>query len=88
MTWPAPQENGNPAENCGLDRSVDGAGTGDGREVVAHQHGGVSRNEVLAVVAGVSRGLAIGVYTPLLGEPATIEHVAQSQQYDRDQQDQ
>ena len=80
-----PQENGDPAENCGLDRSVDGACTGDGREVVAHQHGGVGRNEVLPVIAGVCRGFMVGVNTPLLCKPRAIEDVAQSKQSECDE---
>ena len=82
-----PQENGNPAENCGLDRSVDGACASDGREMVAHQNGGVSRNKVLTVVAGVGRGFLVGVDAPLLCEPRAVENVAQSKQSDCDDED-
>ena len=82
-----PQENGNPAENCGLDRSVNGACASDGREMVAHQNGGVCRNKVLSVVTGVCRGLVGGINTPLLGKEATIEDVATGQQCDSDDQD-
>ena len=79
-----PQENGNPAEDSGLDRSVDGACASDGREMVTHQNGGVSRNEVLTVVTGVCRGLMVGVNAPLLCQPRAVENVAQSKQSDCD----
>ena len=36
-----PQHHGHPAEHSGLNGAVDGAGTGDGREVMSHQHGGL-----------------------------------------------
>ena len=55
--------------------------------MVTHQNGGVRRNEVLSVVAGVGRGFTIGVYAPLLGKPAAVEHVAESKQHDRDDED-
>ena len=86
-TEDAPQENRHPAEDCSLDRSVNRACAGDGREVVTHQNGGVCRNEVLAVVAGVGRGFTVGVDAPLLCKPAAVEHVAESKQYDRDDED-
>ena len=59
-----PQENGDPTKDGSLDRSVNGAGAGDGGEMVTHQDGGVGRNEVLSVVRCMSRGLAIGVNAP------------------------
>ena len=82
-----PQENGNPAEYCGLDRSVNGACAGDGREMVAHQNGGVCGNKVLSVVTGVRGGFVVGVDAPLFCQPATVEYVAQSEQNNCDDQD-
>ena len=75
-----PQENGNPAEDSGLNRSVNGAGAGDGREMMSHQDGGVGRNEVLSVVTGVCRGFTIGIHAPFLCKEATVENVAACQQ--------
>ena len=75
-----PQENGNPAEDSGLNRSVNGAGAGDGREMMSHQDGGVGRNEVLSVVTGVCRGFTIGIHAPFLCKEATVEDVATCQQ--------
>jgi hypothetical protein len=83
----APQENGDPAKDSGLDRSVNRAGTGDRGEMVTHQNSGVGRNEVLAVVAGVGRGFTVRIYAPLLGKPATIENVAAGEQCNRDDED-
>ena len=53
----APQEHGKPAEHGCLDRSVDGAGTGDGREVMAHQNDRLRGDVVNAVVQLDRRGL-------------------------------
>ena len=82
-----PQEDGDPAENCSLDRSVNGACTGYGREMVAHQNGGVGGNKILSVVAGVCRGLMRGVNAPLLRQEAAVEDVTKSQQHQSDQHD-
>ena len=86
-TEDAPQENRHPAEDCSLDRSVNRACAGDGGEMVTHQDSRVGRNEVLAVVAGVGRGFTVGIYAPLLCQPAAVEHVAESKQYNRDDED-
>ena len=83
----APEEYRNPAENSCLDRSVDRACACDGREMVAHQNGRVGRNEVLSVVAGVCRGLFVGVNTPLLCKPGAIENIAADQQSDCEKKD-
>ena len=55
--------------------------------MVTHQDSRVGRNEVLAVVAGVGRGFTVGVYAPLLCQPAAVEHVAESKQHNRDDED-
>ncbi len=86
-TEDAPQENGDPAENGSLDRSVNGACASDGGEMVTHQDSRVGGDKVLAVIAGVGRGLAIGVYSPLLCQPAAVENVAESKHHDRDHED-
>ena len=86
-TEDAPQENRHPAEDCSLDRSVNRACAGDGGEMVTHQDSRVGGDEVLAIIAGVGRSFAIGIYAPLLGQPAAVEHVAESKQNDRDDED-
>ena len=81
-----PEENGQPAEHSRLDGAVDGAGAGDGREVVAHQDGGVGRDKVLVVEFGVRGSRTVGVHAPLLGKPGAVEYVAQAQKNYADNQ--
>ena len=81
-----PQEHGQPAEHSRLDGAVYRTGAGDGREVVAHQDGGVSRDKVLVVEFGVRGGRTVGVHAPLLGQPGAVEYVAQAQKNYADNQ--
>ena len=84
-----PQSAGQPAEAEGrsVDGAGDGAGTGDGREVVAHQDGGLCGDVVDAVLHGVRGGLLIVLaHAPLLAQPASVEHIAQQQNGDADDQ--
>ena len=74
-----PQHHGHPAEHSGLDGAVDGACAGDGREVMAHQHGALGGTIVLAVFQFMSRGNTAVIDAPLLGKPAAIENVAYDQ---------
>ena len=74
-----PQQHRNPAENSGLDRAVDRAGTRDGGEVVTHQNRGLCRAVVHAVFQLVSRRRAGRVDAPLFGQPSAVENVAQGE---------
>ena len=75
-----PKHNGNPAENCGLDRSVDGACTCDGRKVMSKKDGCLCGDVVHAVLELVSGSYAGSVNAPLFAEPLTIGDIA----YDED----
>ena len=75
-----PQQNGDPAKNCSLNRAVDGAGSGNGRKVVADNNVGLRRNVINAVFQGVGRGFNRVVDTPLFGQPSAIADIA----YDQD----
>ena len=82
-----PQGAGQPAETGGVDRAGDGARAGDGREVVAHQDGGLGGDVVNAVLQGVGRGGLVKLAdAPLLAQPAAIEDVAADQHSDADDQ--
>ena len=83
-----PQHHGHPAEHSGLDGAVDGACAGDGREVMAHQHGGLSGTIILAVFQFMSRGNTAVIDAPLLGKPAAIENVTYDQHNDANDQKQ
>ena len=75
----APQEHGNPTENGSLDGAVDGAGAGDGREVVAKKHGGLGGHVVHAVLHGMG-GSSLGIiHAPLLRKPGAVGHITQEQ---------
>ncbi len=86
-TEDAPKENRHPAEDCSLDRSVNRARAGDGGEMVTHQDSRVGRNKVLTIIAGMGRGFTVGIYAPLLCQPAAVENVAESKQHNRDDED-
>ena len=75
-----PQHHRHPAEHSGLNGAVDGAGTGDGGEMVAHQHRSLGRAVVLAVFHGVSGSRTGVIHAPLLGQPAAVEDIT----YDQD----
>ena len=74
-----PQQHRDPAENSGLNRTVDRAGTRDGGEVVSHQDRGFCGAVVHTVFQLVSRGGTGRVDTPLFGQPSTVEHIAQGE---------
>ena len=82
-----PQQNGDPAEDSGLNGAVDGAGACDGGEVVAQQDGRLSGDVVIAVGHGVSGGLSGRIDAPLLSQPSAVEQIAADQHDDADQQD-
>ena len=84
----APQEHGNPTENGSLNGAVDGAGTGDGGEVMAHQDGGLGGDVVDTVVHFDSGSLAGGINAPLLCQPGTVGQVTDDQQDDCSENDQ
>ena len=80
-----PQRAGKPAEARRADGAGDGARAGDGREVVAHQDGGLGGDVVDAVLQGVGRGGLVKLAdAPLLAQPAAIEHIAGEQHSDAD----
>jgi len=70
-----PEQDRQPAEHCSLDRSVNGACAGYGREMVSHQNRGMGGDIVLAVVVRMGRCFTVGVHAPLFGQPAAIEYV-------------
>ena len=84
----APQEYRHPAEHGGLDRPVDGARAGDGREVMSHKDSGRCCDVVHAVLHGLGGSLPLRVDAPLFGEPAAVGHVAHDQYGDRRENDQ
>ena len=55
-----PEEDGDPAEDCRLNRAVDRARAGDRGEVVSHQNGCFSGDVVHSVFEFMSGGLALG----------------------------
>ena len=79
-----PQCNGNPAENCGLDRSVYRACAGDGGEVVSHKDRRFCGDIVHAVFHSVSGGGLAGVYSPFFGQPSAVEDVTNDEDGDAD----
>ena len=82
-----PQRAGQPAEPGGADGAGDGAGARDGREVVAHQDGGLGGDIVNAVLQGMGGGgLVIFADAPLLAQPAAIEDIAADQHSNADDQ--
>ena len=83
-----PQHHGHPAEHSGLNGAVNGAGTGDGGEVMAHQHGGLGGAVVLAVFHGMSRRGTGVIHTPLFGQPTAVENVTYDQNGTADDQEQ
>ena len=83
-----PQHHGHPAEHSGLNGAVDGTGTGDGGEVMAHQHGSLGGAVVLAVFHGMSRSRTGVIHTPLLGQPTAVENIAYDQNGTADDQEQ
>ena len=79
-----PQSNGDPAENCGLDRSVDRACAGDGREVVTHEDGSLRGYVVNTIFHGVCRGGLTGIHAPFVCEPSAVENVTYNENGDAD----
>ena len=80
-----PEEDGHPAENGRLNRSVDGAGAGNRGEVVAHQDRSLGGNVVHVIFHFNSGSLLFLIDAPLLGQPAAVEDVSGSQAGDTDQ---
>ena len=70
-----PQQHRHPAEYRRLDRSVDRACTGDGREVMSHQNRRLCRHIVHTIILFIGRRLARGVDAPLLGQPAAVSQI-------------
>ena len=74
-----PQNDRDPTEDGSRDRTHDGAGTGDGREVVAQKHRGLGGHIVHAVLHGMG-GSSLGIiHAPLLRKPGTVGHITQEQ---------
>ena len=74
-----PEHNRNPAEDGCLYWSGDGACTGDGGEVVAHQDSRLGGDIVDTVVLLLCRSLARGIHAPDSGKPTAVEDVATGQ---------
>ena len=74
-----PQHHRHPAEYGGLDGAVDGAGAGDRRKVVAHQHRSLGGDIVHAVLQLMGRGGPGVIHAPLLGKPSAVEDVTYDQ---------
>ena len=83
-----PQHHGDPAEHSRLNGAVDGAGAGDGGEVMAHQHRSLGRAVVLAVFHGMSRSRTGVIDAPLFGQPAAVENIAYDQNCAADDKEQ
>ena len=75
-----PEEDGDPAEDCRLNRAVDRARTGDRGEVVSHQNGCFSGDVVHSVFEFMSGGLALGINAPLFRKPSAVEDVSRQKQ--------
>ena len=78
-----PQEDRNPAEYGCQDRTVDRAGSGDGREVVAHEDIRFRCDVVNAVLHGLRRRRSCRIHTPLLRQPAAVCQIPDEQDRDR-----
>ena len=74
-----PQQHGHPAEHGRLDGAVDGAGAGDGREMMTQHHVRRRGNVVHAVFQFVRRSRILGIDPPLLRQPSAIEDIADDQ---------
>ena len=61
------------------DGAVDGAGAGDRRKVVAHQHRSLGGDIVHAVLQLMGRGGPGVIHAPLLGKPSAVEDVTYDQ---------
>ena len=79
-----PQQHRDPAENSGLNRTVDRAGTRDGGEVVSHQDRGFCGAVVHTVFQLVSRGGTGRVDTPRFGQPSAVEDISYNENGDAD----
>ena len=82
-----PEEDRDPAEYRSQDRTVDRAGTGDGREVVPHEDVRLGRDVVNAVLHGLGRRRSRGIHAPLLRQPAAVSQIPDEQDRDRSHDD-
>ena len=74
-----PQQHGHPAEHGRLDRAVDGAGAGNGREMMTQHHVRRRGNVVHAVFQFMRRSRIFRIDPPLLRQPSAIEDIADDQ---------
>ena len=79
-----PQNDRDPTEDGGRDRTHDGAGTGDGTKMVTQKHGRLRRHIVNAVIHFTSRRFASGVNAPFLGKPSTVSYIRNHKYHCRD----
>ena len=80
-----PQKTGEPAEEGRLDGAVDGARAGDGRKVMAEEHGSLGGNVVHAVLHGVRGRGSCFIHAPLLREPRAVKDVTREQAGEADE---
>ena len=79
-----PEHYRHPAEQSGVNRACDGAGSGDGRKMMSHKYRGLGRNIVDAVRHGMCRCLLFGfTHAPLFAEPSSVEDITTYQNGNR-----
>ena len=71
-----PEEDRQPAECCRENRSDDGAGSGDGGEVMSQEHGGFGRNVVNAVAHLVRGSWFVRIQPKFAGDKTPVGQIA------------
>lgn len=79
-----PQESGQPTEHRSDDRTGDGAGTGDGGELVREHRPLASGRIVSTVVHQLSRSFGLGIDAPSVFKPFGISTVTEEERHDGD----
>ncbi|MPM20344.1 hypothetical protein SDC9_66773 [bioreactor metagenome] len=77
-----PKQDGNPAEDGGLDRAVDWSCSSNRSELVAEYHLSGGWYIVYSIFHFQGRGFALGINTPLFGQIASIDQVRSYKHYD------
>ena len=74
-----PEKHGHPAENCRLNRCVDGACAGDGCKLVSEHNAGLCRDVVYAVLKLVCGGFCLVVNAPGFDKISSVQKITQAQ---------